>query len=159
MFHVNINGLRSIMNSVDCSVFVPSAVASTTYREALAALSLNGEWPKTRPASNVVGIPELNNYVTQYYRFASVEKPIVFKGEVLNKVDSGVARSAIDVMRQLSLDFGVVHFGCAGNETIVLLKIITAPVLDAQGVTLFSEHIQKWIKGLSEIKNMELLLE
>jgi hypothetical protein len=142
---LNVRGLAEL-NKLGYVVLIPSPLRQEDYQAGLC----KGDWPSRAPKSGYVSLPEFEGYGTNYYKFEVRDDVAVFRGEVLNQVQSILLRDvAIGAAKHLGLDFGVFSCGLV-NGTPVLYKIQTAPALDDKGLKLFSKRIAAWAKSVGE---------
>lgn len=156
---LNVRGLP-FLASRGYAVFVPSELTSKEYVD---SLSTDGSWPNKTPASGFVSIPELEGYGIQHYKFTTVQDILVFRGKAWPAGDTRAHNIAVESLSLLGLDFAVVTVGSATGNSHIVLKLITAPKLDAEGVKLFTKLIGVWQKNTNKsnsiVAEMSKLLE
>jgi len=140
------------------SIFAMQRVSDREWLEGLPERA-GAWWPKKAPVSKVVSVPEFEGYVTRYHNFTSTDKITIFCGDVVvGKANANI----LALWPALKLDFGELYIGDHRGAPF-LLKVITAPALDAQGVRIFADRISSWAKQMLSGNNitskMEGLLE
>lgn len=111
---------------------------------------------KYSPLNGMVPFKEFYGYGSRTYTFSKITKLTMFGGEALTNAESKDVSVAQTTMKALGLDFAVLTFGMVG-EIYVLIKVITAPELDKNGVDLYAKHISE--KANSVVGQSQMLEE
>lgn len=154
MLQLNLKGL-SKLDSAGYSVFQTCVIKPSEYANGLALLK--GEWwpLKPTPARRYVPFTEFVGYGTTYHNFKSVSRTLVFKGkEIAGDVKVGL----FDVVGKLDMDFAAIYSGQYNGNTYIL-KLLTAPPLDAKEVKIVADSISTWAKNALSPKKPEFSLE
>jgi hypothetical protein len=162
MIHLNTLGAKHI-NALGYTSFGITRMPDKLYLKMLEELrQAGGKFKSPGPSNGYVPCEDFEGYGIRYYRFTKIVKVALFKDAVIDDAPAPDVKFAAKINAALGLDFGVFYFGKADAVT-VLLKVITAPHLDAAGVKAYASRISKWAADRQEkdriVEDLGKLLE
>lgn len=144
MLDINVRGLSNLVK-LGYNAFITEQMTNADYAKALAALKPDQWWPTGKVfKERLVPMREFDGYGTSFYHFRNLCKTLAFRDKII-----GEFADAEKMMDALQLNFAELYTGMSG-EVHYLLKIITAPTLDAKGVEIVAERILAWANKVKE---------
>lgn len=134
------------------TAFELTEVGISTYNKELQQAREHGWVFRSSPASGLVMLKEFEGYGIRYYAFPRRGNMHLFNGGIVqanstsgHEIQTAEKAAVMAVAKQLDLDFCKISYGMAQN-TLVILKILTAPVLNAELVDLYARNILSCIE-------------